>query len=525
MTRADLSEILEPWRSSGGPTAHDPKPRLISEPDASQFMSAFADAVAGEGEVFLCDPNWGEEERAQLEALLKAKPETGNLRPEMGIIQGGDSAAPANSVSPEPQVSGLLPHSPKGHPIQSASGHSATVPSTPLGSVRSQVSQSDRGWLMIPTGGSSGKLKFARHDQDTIAAAVAGFTRHFSMARVNAAGVLPLHHVSGLMAWLRCVLTGGDYLHLDWKRVEAGELPELPAKPEGWVISLVPTQLERLLRSCRAGSPNPASGIGAQLAASSEGRTKVRPYPGPADGADKPRRGSATPPYNEPAAVEWLKRFQVIFIGGGPTWPMLLEKAAALQLPLSLGYGMTETAAMVTALRPAEFLAGSRDSGRALPHARVRIDGQEAIVIGGGSLFRGYFPEWRGEGDFRTADAGRLDDQGHLHVLGRADGVIITGGEKVNPAEVEAALMDTGQFSAVVVLGVPDSEWGHVVVAAHPAADRPDWPAVEQTMGGRLAAYKRPKRFVGLTDWPRTSAGKINRADVLKQVRQFAAGA
>src|SRR5262245_1955314 len=60
-----------------------------------------------------------------------------------------------------------------------------------------QVSQpADHGWLLIPTGGTSGEIKFARHDGHTLAAAVRGFTQHFDLRRVNAAGLLPLHHVS-----------------------------------------------------------------------------------------------------------------------------------------------------------------------------------------------------------------------------------------------------------------------------------------------------------------------------------------
>ncbi|MDQ5980846.1 MAG: o-succinylbenzoate---CoA ligase [Verrucomicrobiota bacterium] len=326
------------------------------------------------------------------------------------------------------------------------------------------------GWLMIPTGGTGGQLKFARHDEQTITAAVRGFTKHFGLSQVNAAGVLPLHHVSGLMAWLRCALTGGDYVPLGWKQIENGELPALPARPDGWVISLVPTQLERLLRS--------------------------------------------------PAAVAWLKDFRIIFLGGAPAAAVLLDRAAALGLRLSPGYGMTETAAMVTALRPDEFLAGARSSGSPLPHARVRLLTDGLVSIGGESLFRGYYPDWREPGDFITADLGRLDGQGELHLLGRSDAVIITGGEKVNPAEVEAALRDTGEFSEVVVAGVPDPDWGQVVVAAYPAAQRPDLAKVEQGIQSRLAAWKRPKRYVAVENWPLTAVGKVNRAEVVRLVSQ-----
>lgn len=421
MTRSEFAVLLG---APPGLVAEAPGgPALVSEADPRRFMAAFAGAVARGGEVFLCDPNWGENENAQLTALMSTA-----------------RSAPSSAASD----------------VQ-ASGPGSQV-SQPAGS----------GWLMIPTGGSAGKLKFARHDEASLAAAVRGFAQHFGMSQVNAAGMLPLHHVSGLMAWLRCALTGGEYRPLDWKAVEAGALPPLPPKPAGWVISLVPTQLERLLRS-------------------------------------------------EPAAA-WLKGFRIIFLGGAPAWPELLERAAEWQLPVSLGYGMTETAAMITALRPDEFLAGNRSCGTALPHGIVRVRADETIVLEGGSLFRGYYPEWREAREFETHDRGRLDARGYLQVLGRRDAVIITGGEKVEPAELEGVLRSTGQFPDVVVLGLPDSRWGQQVVAVYPGNAQPNFHEVIPATN-RLADYKRPKRYIPLAGpWPATASGKINRAELTARV-------
>lgn len=407
MTRSELALLL------GAPAGLVAEPRtgptLISEADPRKFMSAFARAVAGDGEVFLCDPKWGENERAQLNALV---------------------STPSSEI-PTP------------------------------GSSR-------RGWLGIPTGGTSGALKFARHDEETLAAAVRGFARHFGLMQVNAVGVLPLHHVSGLMAWLRCALTGGEYRPLDWKEVEGGVRPVLPPKPGGWVISLVPTQLERLL--------------------------------------------------HDAAAVAWLKGFRIIFLGGAPAWPDLLDRSAALGLPLSLGYGMTETAAMVTALRPEEFLAGARNNGTALPHATVRVGAGDTIVLGGDSLFRGYFPAWRDRREFETQDRGLLDERYHLFVLGRRDAVIITGGEKVDPVEIEAVLRGTGQFPDLAVLGLPDAKWGQLLVVVYPGNAHPDFHAVIRVTNA-LADYKRPKSYIPLVGpWPAGAQGKINRAALMERV-------
>jgi O-succinylbenzoic acid--CoA ligase len=322
----------------------------------------------------------------------------------------------------------------------------------------------DRGWLMIPSGGAGGVLKFARHDGWTIAAAVDGFCRHFEMERVDSVCVLPLHHVSGFMAWMRSALTGGSFIPWAWKDIEAGRFP--PDIPGGCCISLVPTQLQRLL----------ASG----------------------------------------GAVEWLRRFRIVFIGGGPVWEGLLEEAARQELPLSPSYGATETAAMVASLKPGQFLAGRRGCGAALPHARIEVADGGVLRVAGESVFRGYYPEMRNERSWTTGDIGAFDSNGSLRILGRSDDIIMTGGRKVSPAEVEAALRSSGEFDDVAVIGLPDPEWGQRVVACHPAGARaPRQDKLEAALSG-LAPFKRPKKYAGISPWPRNAQGKIDRAELAR---------
>jgi O-succinylbenzoic acid--CoA ligase len=393
-------------RVLGGVHAHGAGRIVIEESDARRFMQAFAHACGGRGEVFLSNPDWGSFERNQVDALLRAT-----------VME---------KVNPE------------------------------------------LGWLMIPTGGTSGRVRFARHDAETITAAVRGFTRHFELPQVNAMGMLPLYHVSGFMAWMRCVMTGGEYRPLEWKAIERGDRPVLSKKAHGWVISLVPTQLERLLRDARA--------------------------------------------------TEWLRGFRIIFLGGAPAWPQLLDKAAAARLPLSPGYGMTETAAMIAAQRPEQFLAGARSNGAVLPHAQVSFTDEGAIMVAGRSVFHGYYPEWREASEpFVTSDGGYSDERGELHVTGRRDAVIITGGEKVDPVEVEAVLRGTGEFSDVLVIGVPDVEWGQRVIAVYPSGEKmPRLEKVTAAIGRLLTAPKRPKEFVAIPQWPVNAQGKINRAEVTR---------
>lgn len=394
-----------------GPTVGTagPSVTVVSASDPMVFMTEFRRAVAGGGAVLLADPRWGRREREELAALRN--------RLASGVEGPGDV-----------------------------------------------------GWLGVPTGGTGGRVRFARHDGTTLAAAVAGFARHFGVERVHAGGVLPLHHVSGLMAWLRSALTGGDFQAWDWRRIEAGDLPPLPPRSEGWFFSVVPTQLARLLA--------------------------------------------------RPAAVEWLRGFRAVLVGGAGADAGLLERAAAARLPLAPSYGMTETAAMVAALRPEEFLRGRRDVGTALPHARVEVSTDGGVWVGGESVFRGYFPDGRPEGPFATEDLGRMAADGYLEIFGRRDQVLITGGEKVAPGEVEVVLRRATGVARLAVVGVPDAEWGQRVVAVVGPGEIFSAEQAQAAARRELAPAQRPKAYLVVTEWPENAAGKVNRARLVALARR-----
>ena len=474
MERAELARLLGASRSQVSDLAYSSDASVVEERDPVRFQAAFVAAVAGAGPVFLADPDWGAAERAQFQTLVAQRP-TSNLQPSTfgELPTTAREKVEVGALNFEAATDGRLQDDAQGE------SHSK---------IQIPNSKFELGWLCVPTGGSSGRLKLARHDQDTLLAAARGFAAHFGVTRVNALGVLPLHHVSGLMAWLRCALTGGAYVAGDWRDIEAGALPALPRTDDGWFLSLVPTQLQRLLA--------------------------------------------------RPAAVTWLRGFRAVLVGGGPAWPALLDAAARAELPLAFTYGATETAAAAAALRPEEFRAGGRGCGRALPHATVTVAADGAIAIQAASLFHGYWPDVRAPGPWASGDRGDYDGAGSLHVRGRSDALIITGGEKVEPGEVEAALRATGEFADVAVVGVPDPEWGSAVVACYPAErnpsgvgaprphgheSEPDWARVAAGLEG-LAAWKRPKRFVALTDWPRDAAGKLDRAELARLAGELDCG-
>jgi o-succinylbenzoate---CoA ligase len=122
------------------------------------------------------------------------------------------------------------------------------------------------------------------------------------------------------------------------------------------------------------------------------------------------------------------------------------------------------------------------------------------------------------DGWLKTGDIGRVDGDGYLYVLDRRDDLIITGGENVYPAEVEAVLASHPMVIEAGVIGIPDEEWGQSIVAIVrlQASDMKDGEAIAQLdmhCRSRLARYKIPSRIRIFTDpLPRTTSGKLRRS-------------
>ncbi|MDJ1180696.1 AMP-binding protein [Roseofilum sp. BLCC_M91] len=348
------------------------------------------------------------------------------------------------------------------------------------------------GTVMIATGGSSGKIRFAMHTWETLSASVAGFSSYFNGAEcrifdppqsplkrgtdksdpIHCCCTLPLYHVSGLMQVMRTLLTGGTLALLPYLSLTGS----LPFNPENYFLSLVPTQLKRLLsQSCPS-----------------------------------------------------LCQFRAVLLGGAPAWPELLQQAKQAKIPVALTYGMTETASQVATLKPDRFFAGNMSSGQPLPHAQITIEDDQGnqlpalqpgrVAIASSSLALGYFPHpFAGDRPFRTDDIGYFDDQHYLYILGRHSQTIITGGEKVLPQEVEAVILATQWVQDVAVIGVPDPDWGERVIAVYvPKDERVTSDTLEESLkeaiAPRLSRYKQPKTWVEVKQLPRSPQGKLNQA-------------
>lgn len=263
---------------------------------------------------------------------------------------------------------------------------------------------------------------------------------------------LPLHHVAGFLMLARSEDLGTEPEFLDPSDLWAlGEA-------EGNFVSLVPTQLHRCLER----------------------------------GVD-------------------LGRFKAVLLGGAALHPELLARAEEAGVNIVRTYGMTETA------------GGVVYDGLALDEVTVRVGESELpggpssemgpISISTPTLMTGYRGGKPHSGPwFDTDDIGRIEN-GRLMVLGRADDIINTGGEKVMPRSVEEALLEHPSVSEAHVIGAPDGEWGEKVVA-FVVADGASEGDVIASLRNRLARHEVPKRIVFIDALPKTGAGKVDRAAV-----------
>jgi O-succinylbenzoic acid--CoA ligase len=167
--------------------------------------------------------------------------------------------------------------------------------------------------------------------------------------------------------------------------------------------------------------------------------------------------------------------------------------------------------------------------GRSLSGVWWRTEEDGRVELSGPVVARGYRgrpgdPAFRADADgrrwFRTDDIGEASLDGSLRILGRADDVIVTGGLKVAPSLVEAALADRPGVRHVVVVGVPDQDWGERVVAvvvperapADEWATEPQLADLHQAVADRIASYAAPRQLVVVDAIPLIGPGKPDRA-------------
>jgi o-succinylbenzoate---CoA ligase len=307
--------------------------------------------------------------------------------------------------------------------------------------------------MVVHTSGTGGAPKFVQFDRRAIDAAVAS-----SASALGASDgdrwlcCLPLSHVGGLLVLLRAILLGAPVtIH------PAFDAAAVAAERGSAFTSLVPTMLGRLVAA------------GAELSA-----------------------------------------FRAILVGGAHLSPDLRASAERAGASVVETYGLTETC------------GGVVYDGVPLPGTEIRIDPEGGIELRGPTLMRGYrfdpsaaaaaFTE---DGWLRPGDAGEIDVEGRLHVVGRFDDLIKTGGEKVWPDEVEAVIREHPGVRDVAAGGRLDPEWGQRVAVWVVPADPSDPPSLDELrafVARTLPRHAAPRELTLAERLPRTASGKLRRA-------------
>jgi acyl-CoA synthetase (AMP-forming)/AMP-acid ligase II len=226
-----------------------------------------------------------------------------------------------------------------------------------------------------------------------------------------------------------------------------------------------------------------------------------------------------------------------ISLGGAAVSLALLLRATRLlpKVDLVVAYGLTETSSSVTILGPADIrqAAQAQDPGdravlesvgRPIPGIELEIRDRDGAPQGsrqpGEIWVRGEQVSAATDQDgwFRTRDLGYLDERGFVFLLGRADDVIIRGGENIMPAEIEQVIESHPAVVEAAVVGIPDEEWGEVLEAAVVTRSDTDPEEVRTYVRSRLAGYKVPRRVKIVSELPRNSTGKLLRPEVVRQL-------
>jgi len=319
----------------------------------------------------------------------------------------------------------------------------------------------DRDATIVFTSGSTGRPKAALHTWANHLYSAKGANANLPLRRGDRWLLsLPLYHVGGLAILVRCALAGAAVAVPDPETDLATALVDLQATH----VSCVATQLRRVLNT-----------------------------------------------YPEPPAP-----LRAALLGGGPLPAPLLDRAYEGGWPVLTSYGCTEMASQVTTTAPGASRSTLNTAGTRLPHRRVRIGPDGQILVAGRTLFRGYVQEGtvtdpREDGWYPTGDRGRFDAQGRLHVVGRIDRMFVSGGENIQPEEIEGALGRISGVTQAVVVPVSNPEYGHRPVAFIRTDGAIDEGKLRERLRDRLPGFKIPDVFFPFPEGTGESGLKVDR--------------
>lgn len=231
------------------------------------------------------------------------------------------------------------------------------------------------------------------------------------------------------------------------------------------------------------------------------------------------------------------------FISGGAPCPVpLIEEIHSRGIAFTQGYGLTEVGPNCFRLGLADAIRKAGSIGFPTFHSEARLVDEKGhdvvrgeigeLLIRGGHVCSGY---WRNaeataaalcDGWFYTGDLARQDDEGYYYIAGRVKDMIISGGENIYPAEVEAVLHEHPAISSVALIGLPDPKWGEQPVAVVIMYKNSDVSAGEiiEFCSGRLARYKIPKQVFFVEEFPLLASGKVYKRVLKEEIEKIVNG-
>lgn len=209
--------------------------------------------------------------------------------------------------------------------------------------------------------------------------------------------------------------------------------------------------------------------------------------------------------------------FRCMLLGGGTIDRETLEICLQRSIPVVQCYGMTETCSQIVALRSVDALLKLGSVGQPLFSTQLKLSKDGEILLKTPALTLGYLnlpnklPSKMIDGWYRTGDIGHLDKEGYLYIDGRADEMLISGGENIFPQEVEQVYQRYPQINEVAVVGQNDSVWGQVPVAFVVSDRRLSTTKLMNYGYEHLARYKVPQHYIFVSELPKNASGKIRR--------------
>lgn len=431
-------------------------------------VQAVAAGLYGRG---LPDPGVGRAGPAHAVAL---KPDRDEIVVLLAHALAGIPLLPLHPALPQGDVQRL---------VQAAGARLLTVAQCletgPARAVPADAVRPDDDLLLVPTSGSSGPAKLARLSHRATLGAAAALSERLPFGPADRwILTLPLSHVGGLSVVTRCVCARRPMVLVP--RFGEAAVWTAIVRDAGTRLSAVPAMAHRLLADT-------------------------------AHAAD-------------------LARLSLLMLGGQAA-PLALRQALAdAGVPAVTSYGLTESCAAAACEAPADAGRLLPGCGTALPGMAIRITGADGqplpagqagvIRLQGPSLLAGYAGQpdrapLDAQGWLDTGDLGWLDEAGRLHVQGRRSELIVTGGEKVVPGVVEAALREHPAVRDAVVFAQPDPRWGAIVCAAVESPVPPEALLADTRLPALLATllppWARPRRLACLPALPRLATGKVDR--------------